>query len=148
MCNPRADASREVSLKDITFTNTSLHVNSCSVKVSDCSFINSSVLALSTSFTGDSIVTVQINGCNFRGNNITSLAIDGGSMNLYIFNTTFAFNKLHGVEGALLALFTKKKQESNSRITIDFTNTTVTQNVCPGRACFEFVAGMDGAEIA
>ena len=148
MCNPRADASREVSLKDITFTNTSLHVVSCSVKVSDCSFINSSVLALSTSFTGDSIITVQINGCNFRGNNITSLAIEGGSMNLYIFNTTFAFNKLHGVEGALLALFTKKLQESNSRITIDFTNTTVTQNVCPGRACFEFVAGMDGAEIA
>ena len=45
---------------------------------------------------------------------------------------------------------TPNLQEQNSKVTVNFTNIiTVSQNICPGRACFELVAGMNaGTNLA
>ena len=145
LCNSTTNASRGVSLKEITFINTSLYLVDCSLKMNDCGFINNSVAALSLSFAWNSIENVQLDGCTFQNNSGGSLNIYGSSINLDISNTSFA---LHSVEEAILVMSTPNLQEQKSKVTVNFTNMTVSQNNCPGQACFELVAGVNGTKLA
>ena len=93
-------------MDQITFVNTSLHLSDCSLKLNDCSFINSSVAALTSRYATESVrKNVQLDECTFQNNSASSVTIYGNSMvNLNISKTTFAYNKLLSEEDAILYL--------------------------------------------
>ena len=144
-CDVTANASYVVTLKGITFVNTSLFIDECSLKMADCSFMTSSNVALSLKFARNSAGNVDLVGCNFQDNSAGSLKISGKSVNLTISNSSFANNKLRDVNNAILDISTQNVQAQEiGRFTVYFTNITVLQNSCPGNACFEIVAGING----
>ena len=135
-----------VSLKGITFVNTSIYLDECSLKMADCNFVNESDAALSLNFTHNSTGNIDLNGCSFRNNTANSLKIQSSSsVNLNISNSLFANNKLHSVNDTILVMSAQNIQaQEMNRFTINFTNITLSQNSCPGHACFEIVAGGNG----
>ena len=145
-CGPsRMHVSYGVSLKEITFVNTSLYLDECSLKMADCSFVNGSIDALSLNFVGNSTGNIDIESCSFRNNSASGLKISGNSVNLIISNSTFANNKLHNESNTILTMSVQRVQvEDIAKFTVNFKNITASQNSCPGQACFEIVAGMNG----
>ncbi|KAJ7392406.1 hypothetical protein OS493_012068 [Desmophyllum pertusum] len=142
-CDPRT--SNGVSLKGITFVNTSLYLVECSLKMADCSFVNESVEAVSFRFArNNSTGNVDLNGCTFRNNSATILNISGNSVNLSILNSSFSNNKLHDVNDTILTMSAQSLQAEQVRLTANFTNINGSLNSCPGQACFQIVAGMNG----
>ena len=134
-----------VSLKGITFVNTSLYLDECSLKMADCSFVNGSIDALSLNFVGNSAGNIDIESCSFRNNSASGLKISGNSVNLIISNSSFANNKLHNESNTILTMSAQSVQvEDIAKFTVNFTNITASQNSCPGQACLEIVAGMNG----
>ena len=144
-CDVTMNTSTVVTLKGITFVNTSLFIDECSLKMADCSFMTSSDVALSLNFARSSTGNVDLDGCNFQNNNAGSLKISGKSVNLTISNSSFANNKLRDVNNTILAISAQNVQAQQiGTITVYFRNITVSQNSCPGHACFEIVAGVNG----
>ena len=134
-----------VTLKGITFVNTSLFIDECSLKMSDCSFMSGFDVALSLHFGRSSIGNVDLDGCNFQSNSAGSLKISGNAVNLTVSNSSFANNKLRDVSNTILAISAQDVQAQQiGTIAVYFKNITVSQNSCPGHACFEIVAGTNG----
>ena len=145
-CNVTMNASHSVvTLKGITFVNTSLFIDECSLKMSDCSFMSGFDVALSLNFARSSTGNVDLDGCNFQSNSAGSLKISGNAVNLTVSNSSFANNKLRDVNNAILAISALDVQAQQiGTITVYFKNVTVSQNSCPGHACFEIVADVNG----
>ena len=118
LCNSRKRAFGGVSVDQITFVNTSLHLSDCSLKLNDCSFINlnSSVAALTSRYATKYVrKNIQLDECTFQNNSASSVTIYGNSMvNLNISKTTFAYNKLLSEEDAILYLSDKNLHGSQS----------------------------------
>ena len=141
-CDVTMNTSSVVTLKGITFVNTSLVIDECSLRMADCSFMTASDVALYLNFARNPAGNVDLDGCNFQNNSAGSLKIFGKSVNLTISNSSFANNKLHDVNNTILAISAQNVQaEQIGTITVNFTNITVSQNICPGHACFEIDAG-------
>ena len=139
------DSRINVSLQGITFVNTSLHFVECSLKMVDCSFVEEFDTGLSLSFALNSTADIYLNGCSFQNNSASSLKISGNHVRLNISNSLFATNKLHNVNDTIFAMSTTDLQAPQiSGFTVNFSNVTVSQNSCPGNACFEIVAGVNG----
>ena len=146
-CDIRSNSSSGVSfIIGITFVNTTLYLEDCSLKLVGVSFVNSSVDALSLSFSLGSTGKIDFSGCNFYNNSGCSLKIRGDSVNLNIRNSLFTENKL-GMRNAESAILVISPQSSRAEIRVNFTNITVSQNICPGKACFEIGSGNDGLLI-
>lgn len=143
-CDVTTNASSVVNMKGITFVNTSLFIDECSLKMVDCVFMTGSDVALSLNFARNSTGNVDLDGCNFQNNSAGSLKISGKSVNLTISNSSFANNKLRDVNNNILAISAQNiPAQQIDTITVYFTNITVSQNSCPGHACFEIVAGVN-----
>jgi len=143
-CDVTTNASSVVNMKGITFVNTSLFIDECSLKMVDCGFMTDSDVALSLNFARNSTGNVDLDGCNFQNNSAGSLKISGKSVNLTISNSSFANNKLRDVNNNILAISAQNvPAQQIDTITVYFTNITVSQNSCPGHACFEIVAGVN-----
>ena len=133
------------SLKGITFVNTSLFLDECSLKMADCSFVSGSIDALSLNFFGYSTGNIDLDSCSFRNNSASGLKISGNSVNLIISNSSFDNNKLHSESNTIFTMSAQSVQvEDVAKFTVNFTSMNVSQNSCPGQACFEIVAGMNG----
>ena len=139
-CDIGNKSASGVSLVGITFLNTSLYLVDCSLKMAEVTFVNSSVDALSLSFSRDSTRKIDFSACNFYNNSRSSLKIRDDSVNLNIRNSSFTENKvrMRNEESALLVI---SPQSSWAQIRVNFTNITVTQNICPGKACFAIGSG-------
>ena len=141
----RMNESYGVSLKGITFVNTSLYLDECSLKMADCSFVNGSIDALSLNFFGYSTGNIDLDSCSFRNNSASGLKISGNSANLIISNSSFDNNKLRSESNTIFTMSAQSVQvEDVAKFTVNFTSMNVSQNSCPGKACFEIVAGMNG----
>ena len=143
-------ASRGVFFEEITFVNTSIHLFfKCSLKVVACSFINSSVPALTLKFDEFFVVrNVQLYGCIFRNNSASSVAIYGNSsVNLNVFNSIFVSNKIRSEGDAILNMSIQNLQGNQSSIKANFTDVRVSHNNCSGQACFRVFAGINGTDL-
>ena len=127
-----------ISVTGITFLNTSLYLIDCSVKMTEVAFVNSSVDALSVSFTRVSPAKIELTGCIFQKNSADGVKIFGHSVYLDIWNSTFAGNKLRNISNALLLM---SSQNLQAQLNVNITNITVMDNECPGEACFKFETG-------
>lgn len=144
-CNVTMNASSVVTLKGITFVDTSLFIDECSLKMADCSFMGGSDVALSLNFARNSTGNVDLDGCNFQNNSAGSLKISGNAVNLTVSNSSFANNKLRDGNNTILAISTQNvPSQQIGLITVYFKSIAVSQNSCPGHACFEIVAGVNG----
>ena len=142
-------ASRGVFLEEITFVNTSIYLFECSLNVVACSFINSSVPTLTLKFDEFFVVrNVQLNGCTFRNNSASSVAIYGNSsVNLNVSNSTFVSNKIRSEGDAILNMSIQNLQANQSSIKANFTDLRVSHNNCSGQACFRVFAGINGTDL-
>ena len=139
------NSSSVVTLKGITFVNTSLFIDECSLKMADCSFVAGFDVALCLNFARSSTGNVDLDGCNFQNNSAGSLKISGNAVNLTVSNSLFANNKLRNGNNTILAISAiNVPPQQIGIITVYFKNITVSQNSCPGHACFEIVAGANG----
>ncbi|XP_078379289.1 uncharacterized protein LOC144662371 [Oculina patagonica] len=144
-CDSSVNPSDGVSLKGITFVSTALHLDECSLKITDCSFVNGSSGAVFLNFVRHSKGNIDLDGCSFQNNSASVLKISGNSVNLIIFNSSFAYNRLHNETDTLLTMSAQTLQvQEIARFTVNFTNIIVSQNNCSGLACFEIVAGVKG----
>ena len=143
-------ASRGVFLEEITFVNTSIYLFECSLNMVACSFINSSVPTLTLKFDEFFVVrNVQLNGCTFRNNSASSVAIYGNSsVNLNVINSTFVSNKIRSEGDAILNMSIQNLQANQSSIKAYFTDVRVSHNNCSGQACFRVFAGINGTDLA
>ena len=143
-------ASRGVFLEEITFLNTSIYLFECSLNMVACSFINSSVPTLTLKFDEFFVVgNVQLNGCTFRNNSASSVAIYGNSsVNLNVINSTFVSNKIRSEGDAILNMSIQNLQANQSSIKANFTDVRVSHNNCSGQACFRVFAGINGTDLA
>ena len=142
-------ASRGVFFEEITFVNTSIYLFECSLNMVACSFINSSVPTLTLKFDEFFVVgNVQLNGCTFRNNSASSVAIYGNSsVNLNVINSTFVSNKIRSEGDAILDMSIQNLQANQSSIKANFTDLRVLQNICSGKACFRVFAGINGTDL-
>jgi len=139
------NASSVVSLKGLTFVNTSLRIDGCSLKMADCSFMTSSNVGLSLNFARNVTGNVDLDGCSFQSNSAGSLKISGTSLNVTISNSSFANNTLANFNDTILAISAQNVQAQQiGRFTVYFKNITVSQNICPSSSCFEIIAGVNG----
>ena len=139
------NSSSVVTLNGITFVNTSLFIDECSLKMADCSFVAGFDVALSLNFARSSTGNVDLDGCNFQNNSAGSLKISGNAVNLTVSNSLFANNKLRNGNNTILAISAiNVPPQQIGIITVYFKNITVSQNSCPGHACFEIVPGANG----
>ncbi|KAL9965741.1 hypothetical protein ACROYT_G029583 [Oculina patagonica] len=142
-CDTSVNASYGVSLRGITFVNTALHLDECSLKMTDCSFVNGSSGAVSLNFSQNSAGNIDLDGCSFQNNSASGLKISGNSVKLIISNSSFTNNKLCNESDTLLTMSAQTLQvQEIAKFTVNFTNLTVSQNKCSGLACFEIVAGV------
>ena len=132
-----------ISLTGITFFNTSLYLVDCSLKMTEVGFVNTSIDALSVSFSPGSTGKIELAGCIFQNNSANGVKIFGHSVYLGIWNSTFASNKLRSRNNTLLLI---SSQNLHAQFFVNVTNITVMQNECPGEACFQFGAG-NGANL-
>ncbi|XP_078381631.1 uncharacterized protein LOC144664395 isoform X2 [Oculina patagonica] len=147
-CDSSVNASNGVSLRGITFVNTALHLDECSLKMTDCSFVNGSNGAVSLNFSQKSAGNIDLDVCSFQNNSASGLKISGNSVNLIISNSSFTKNKLYNESDTLLTMSAQTSQvQEIAKFTVNFTNITVSQNNCSGLACFEIVAGVKGKLI-
>ena len=142
-------ASRGVFFEEITFVNTSIHLFECSLNVVACSFINSSVPTLTLKFDEFFVVrNVQLYGCIFRNNSVSSVAIYGNSsVNLNVSNSTFVSNKIRSEEDAILDISIQNLQANQCSIKANFTDIRMSHNNCSGQACFRVFAGINGTDL-
>ena len=142
-------ASRGVFLEEITFVDTSIYLFQCSLNMVACSFINSSVPTLTLKFDEFFVVrNVQLNGCTFRNNSASSVAIYGNSsVNLNVSNSIFVSNKIRSEGDAILNMSIQNLQGNQSSIKANFTDVRVSHNNCSGQACFRVFAGINGTDL-
>ena len=144
-CDVTVNASSVVTLKGLTFVNTSLRIDGCSLKMADCSFMTCSNVGLSLNFARNVTGNVDLDGCSFQSNSAGSLKISGTSLNVTVLNSSFASNKLGNVNDTVLAISAQNEQAQQiGRLTVYFKNITVLQNICPSSSCFEIIAGING----
>ncbi|KAL9969672.1 hypothetical protein ACROYT_G021911 [Oculina patagonica] len=144
-CDSSVNVSDGVSLKGITFVNTAIHLDDCPLKMTDCSFVNGSSDAVFLNFVRHSKGNINLDGCSFQNNSASGLKISGNSVNLIIWNSLFTNNRLHSENDTILTISAQNLQvQENAKFTVNFTNITVSQNSCPGLACFEIDAGVKG----
>ena len=142
-------ASRGVFFEEITFVNTSIHLFECSLNVVACSFINSSVPTLTLKFDEFFVVrNVQLYGCIFRNNSASSVTIYGNSsVNLNISSSAFVNNEIRSEGDAILNMSIQNLRANQSSIKANFTDLSVLQNICSGKACFRVFAGINGNDL-
>ena len=145
-CDVEMNTSYEVSLTGITFVNTSLYFDECSVKMVDCSFVNGSNNARSIIFARNSAGNIFVDSCSFQNNSASGLKISGNSsVNLVISNSSFVNNNLSSINDTILAMSSQNLQvQQFNKFTINVTNTALSHNSCPGHACLEIDAGVKG----
>ena len=139
-----------VSLEEITFVNTSIHLFECSLNMTACSFINSSVLSVTLKYDAYLMRNVQLTGCTFQNNSASSITINRySSVNLNVSNSTFVSNKMRSEEDAILNMYMyiQTLQANQSSIKVNFTDTRVSHNICSGLACFQVFARIDRADF-
>ena len=136
-----------VSLEEITFVNTSIHLFECSLNMTACSFINSSVPSITVKYDAYFMRNVQLTGCTFQNNSASSITIYGNSsVNLNVSNSTFISNNIRSEEDAILNMSVQNLQANHS-IKANFTDIRVSHNNCSGQACFQVFAGLNGADL-
>ena len=137
-----------VSLEEITFVNTSIHLFECSLNMTACSFINSSVPSVTVKYDAYFMRNFQLKGCTFQNNSASSITIYGNSsVNLKVSNSTFLSNKIRSEEDAILNMSIQNLQANQSSIKANFTDMRVSHNNCSGQACFQVFAGINGADL-